>query len=396
MNNVTLPPLFNRTVAEIDLDAAEYNFNALKAMSNGKMTCAVIKANAYGHGALRLARLYSELGVDFFAVAGISEAKELRYGGIKEPILVLGYIPPESATLAADLDITVTVYSLDFAKQLSGALKGSGKTLKFHLKFDTGMGRLGFIPAKTGENALPDALDAINLPSLILDGAFTHFAVADGGDDAPSREFTQEQARRFSFAMDYLKSFGIVPRVKHVSNSAATLDYPHLAIDMVRLGISLYGLCPSFDIKNPFSPKPVMTLKSVISHIKTISRGDSVSYGRTFTAEKSTRVATVPLGYADGFFRSSSQNGVTLTVGDKAVPILGRVCMDQLMIDVTDTEAELFCEVRAFGSGAFESADSYADKNGTIGYEATCAVGKRVPRVYIRHGAIDSFVDYLE
>ena len=395
MSNCTFPSYLRRTWAEIDLDAAEYNFKSLKAMANGKLACAVIKADAYGHGALRLARLYSELGVDCFAVSGISEALELRCGGIKEPILVLGYIPPESAALAADYDITVTVFSLDFAKQLSTALLGTGKSLKFHLKFDTGMGRLGFIPEKAGENSLPDALAVMNLPALILDGAFTHFAVADGGDDASSREFTEEQARRFSFAMDYLKSFGVVPRVKHISNSAATLDYPHLAVDMVRLGISLYGLCPSFDIKNSFVPKPVMTLKSVISHIKTISRGDSVSYGRTFKASRDTRVATVPIGYADGFFRSSSQNAVRLTVGGVAVPILGRVCMDQLMIDVTDTVAVPHSEVLVFGSGAYESADTYAEKNGTIGYEVVCTVGRRVPRVYLRHGEQDGIIDYL-
>lgn len=395
MKNEFIPSHLRRTWAQIDLDAAEYNFKELSRIAGGRKTFAVIKADAYGHGAVRLARLYSELGADFFAVSNLSEALELRGAGIREPILILGFIDPASASVAADFDISLSVYSLPYARALSEVLSGDGKSVKIHLKFDTGMGRIGFIPEETGENALPDALSATALDGLVLDGAFTHFAVADGGDDCAMTQYTENQARRFDLAMNYLALHGVNPRIKHVSNSAATLDYPELCRDAVRLGISLYGLAPSFDIKNSFRPRPVMTLKSVISHIKNIAEGTPISYGCTFVAPKPMRVATVPIGYADGFFRSSSPRGVRLTVRGKDVPIVGRVCMDQLMIDLTDTDAELFDTVSVFGEGAYESADSFAGKNATIGYEAVCAVARRVPRIYIRNGRIDSISDRL-
>lgn len=386
-----------RTWAEIDLDAAKNNFIKLRAEAKGKMTCAVIKANAYGHGAVALGRLYSELGADFLAVSNMGEALELRGAGITLPILILGYVAPECAVAAARNNITLSVYSRPYAEALSAVAVTAGVTLDVHLKFDTGMGRIGFFTTEEGENSLSDALLSAKLKGLSVTGAFTHFAVADGGNSKSDSEYTKEQATRFSFAKKYLTSHGVPLRVCHVSNSAATLDYPELAHDMVRLGISLYGLVPSFDIKNPLQLEPVMTLKSVISHIKTVEKGTSVSYGRTFVAEKTMRVATVPIGYADGFFRSSSAAGVRLTVKGRDVPILGRVCMDQLMIDVTDvSDALLFDEVLIYGKGAFESADSFALKNGTIGYECVCAVGHRVPRVYFKNGTCEFVLDYLE
>ncbi len=386
-----------RTWAEIDLDAAENNFLKLKSAADGRKTCAVIKANAYGHGAVALGRLYSELGADFLAVSNMGEALELRGAGIALPILILGYVAPECAEAAAKNGITLAVYSLPYAKALSEAASGAGVTLDVHLKFDTGMGRIGFFTSEEGENSLNDALLSAKLPSLSVTGAFTHFAVADGGDSREDREYTLKQAERFKLAKEYMLSHGVSLPLCHVSNSAATLDYPDLAHDMVRLGISLYGLVPSFDVKNPLTLEPVMTLKSVISHIKTVNKGTSISYGRTFVAQKPMRVATVPIGYADGFLRSSSAAGVRLTVGGRDVPILGRVCMDQLMIDVTDVpEARLFDEVLIYGAGAFESADSFALKNGTIGYECVCAVGHRVPRVYLKNNACAFIRNYLE
>ncbi len=395
MNKISISPHLRRAWTEIDLDAARYNFEELRRIAGDKLICAVIKANAYGHGAVRLAELYCELGADFLAVSNLGEALELRHAGIELPVLVLGYIAPEAAPLAADYNITLTVYSLPYARALCEALLPLGKTVKIHLKFDTGMGRIGFIPEIWGENALSDAVLAAGLPGLLVDGAFTHFSVADGGGDLTMAEYTREQAERFSFAMAYLKEHGIEPRVKHVSNSAAVLDYPELSADMVRLGISLYGLSPSADIKNPFRPHAVMTFKSIVSHIKDVKRGTSISYGRAFIAEHDMRVATVPVGYADGFARSSSRLGVRLTVRGRDVPIIGRACMDQLMLDVTDTGAELFDEVLIFGAGACESADTFAKKNGTIGYESVCAVGHRVPRIYIKNGAVEATVDYL-
>ncbi len=386
-----------RTWAEIDLDAAENNFLKLKNAAGGRKTCAVIKANAYGHGAVRLGRLYSALGADFLAVSNMGEALELRGAGISLSILILGYVAPECAEAAAKNNITLAVYSLPYAKALSKAASAAGVTLDVHLKFDTGMGRIGFFTSEEGENSLRDALFAARLEGLSVTGAFTHFATADGGDSSEDRDYTLKQAERFVLAKAYMISHGVKLPLCHTSNSAATLDYPDLAHDMVRLGISLYGLLPSFDVKNTLAPEPVMTLKSVISHIKTVEKGTGISYGRTFIAEKTTRVATVPIGYADGFFRSSSASGVRLTVRGKDVSILGRVCMDQLMIDITDVpDVELFDEVVIYGAGAFESADSFALKNGTIGYECVCAVSHRVPRIYLKSGACEFILNYLE
>lgn len=376
-----------RTYAEIDLNAAEYNFTELSLIAK-KPVIAVVKADAYGHGAGVLAPLYERLGAAAFATATLDEALELRAVGITRPILVLGFVHPHLATLAADADITLAVYSYALAKQISDALSAEGKSLKIHLKFDTGMGRIGFIPSEIGENSLRDALAAARLPGLLADGAFTHFAVADGGDDPDARCYTEEQARKFGSAKNYLLENGVCLRMCHVSNSAATLDRGELSLDAVRLGISLYGMAPSGDILNPFRPKPVMTLRTLVSHVKTIEAGDTVGYGRAFKAGKRMRVATCPVGYADGLVRASSRGGALLTVKGHAAPILGRVCMDQLMLDVTDLDVHPFDSVTVFGKGAKESADTLAEKIGTIGYEVTSLITGRVPRVYTRDGEI--------
>ena len=389
-------PKLRRTWAEIDLDAAKSNFLKLKQKANGKLACAVIKANAYGHGAVRLAELYSSLGVDFLAVSNMEEALELRRAKIESPILILGYVSPECATVAAKNDITLALYSLPFAKALSDAAVSGKVQVKVHLKFDTGMGRIGFSTEEDGENSLSAAALAASLPALSVEGAFTHFAVADGGACEEFEKYTKEQSDRFEKAVRYLTSRGVSLSVCHVSNSAAVLDHPELARDMVRLGISLYGLAPSFDVKCDLALEPVMTLKSVISHIKTVEEGTSVSYGRTFIAKRKMRIATVPVGYADGIFRSSSDRGAYLTVNGRRAEILGRICMDQLMIDVTDINCSPFDEVVIFGKGAAESADSLAAKNSTIGYEQVCAISRRVPRVYITNGKAVDVVNYLE
>lgn len=397
MNSCLLNSAHRRTWAEIDLDAAEHNFLKLKAATEGKLVCAVIKANAYGHGAAQLGMLYEELGVDYFAVSNFSEALELRCVGITSPILILGYTPPECVSYAVKHEITLSAYSYPYAKLLSEAATKAGVSVKIHLKFDTGMGRIGFFASEEGESSLSHAYLAARLPGLSVEGAFTHFAVADGGDSETNKVYTREQAEKFVYAKSYLISRGIELPICHISNSAAALDYPELSEDMVRLGISLYGLVPSFDVKKDLKLEPVMTLKSIITHIKTLEAGQSVSYGRTFVARRATRVATVPIGYADGFLRSSSKNGVCLTLGDAPVKILGRVCMDQLMVDVTDIpDVKLFSEITVFGKGAFETADSYADKNETIGYEAVCGVSRRVPRLYIRDGVLTEVADYLQ
>ncbi len=386
-----------RTWAEIDLDAAKYNFQALKSKTAAGKLLAVVKANAYGHGSVRMSRLYEELGASYLAVSNIEEALEIRHSGVRTPILVLGFVPPECASKAVENDITLSVYSLEIAKAFSKVVNGIGKTLKIHLKFDTGMGRIGFLPKPYGKSSLYEALVAARLDGLFVEGAFSHLAVADGGDDDAGRQYTRTQARLFLDALKYLKDRGVEIPISHISNTAATLDYPELALDMVRLGISLYGLKPSENVKNLPKLKPVMTLKSIVSHIKNVPSGTALSYGCTFLTKKETTVATVPIGYADGFFRSSANGGVLLTVSHSPVPILGRVCMDQLMLDVTDIDGVNFeDEVCIFGKGAYESADSYAIKNGTIGYEAVCAVGHRVPRIYKIADEVEEYLDYLK
>ncbi len=386
-------PEYFRAWAEIDLDAARSNFERLKAAASGKLICAVVKADAYGHGAMRMARLYEELGADHLAVSNFAEALELRRAGISLPILVLGYVSPLCAALAYENGITLTLYSLALAKELSRCAVECGAVVKVHVKFDTGMGRIGFFVNTEGENSLPDAYRAAQLPGIAVKGAFTHFSSADGGMRAADMHYTRRQAELFKSACEYMRRRGVDLPVCHCSNSAATLDYPELACDMVRLGISLYGLMPSANMRNRPPLEPVMTLKSIISSIKTLHRGERVGYGREFVAAADTTVATVPIGYADGVPRSSS-NGVLLTVCGRPAPIIGRVCMDQLMIDVTDIGASLFDEVTVYGAAAVESADSFACKNGTVGYECVCTVGRRVPRIYLKNGTVESAIFY--
>ncbi len=372
-----------RTWAEIDLAAAAKNFLKLKEILKGKLPLAVIKADAYGHGARRLASLYSSLGCGFFAVANIEEAVSLRESGIKEEILVLGYVPPECAAEAAHKNITLTVFSLPFAQCLSRFARRFEVTVKIHLKFDTGMGRIGFNTSFFGENSLADALLSAKLSGLLPKGAFTHFAAADGGVDKDALEFTHNQVERFTRAVSYMQKEGIPLTLLHAQNSAAVLDYSEIGFNMGRLGIALYGTAPSPNIKNSELLFPVMSLKSRLSQIKKIKRGDTVGYGRAFKAQKNMRIGTVSLGYADGLPRCASEGGVLLSVSGKGAPIIGRVCMDQVMIDLDEIpNAKPFDEITVFGKDALESAESLAAKCGTIPYEILCGVSWRVPRIY--------------
>lgn len=383
-----------RTWAEIDLDALKHNFfEAKRRAKAGVRICCVIKANAYGHGALKLAELYANLGADAFAVSNIEEAIELRAGGVTLPILILGYTAPDCAELLSKNGIEQCVYSLEYAKALSACATAAGVTVRAHIKIDTGMGRLGFL-CRSDKCELEEALAACRLPAILPIGIFAHFAHSDGGD--VGEEFTRGQAENFSRAVDFLESNGISFEVKHASNSAAIFDYPEYGFNMVRAGISLYGEPPSRVLRNPPDLRTTMTLRSVIVNLKTLYPGESVGYGRTFVAEKEMRVATVPIGYADGFFRSASGGRVALTVCGKPAPILGRVCMDQTMIDVSGIDgAEIGTPVSIFGKDALMSATDMADALGTISYEIFTSVARRVPRVYVENGEINGIVDYL-
>ena len=322
-----------RVWAEIDLNAVETNYNLIKKhKKNDVQVCCVIKANAYGHGAVEMAKFYSKLGVKYFAVSNIEEALQLREEGIDAEILVLGYTIPKCAKILANNNVIQCVYSLEYAKLLSEQAQKDNVNVITHIKIDTGMGRIGFRCLNKEDNELDQALCVCKLKNLSIEGIFTHFAVSDEGKKG--KAYTNKQIENFKYAAQWLENEGIKFKIKHCSNSGAICDYSHVNMDMVRAGIILYGLQPSFDLLNSFQLKPVMTLKTVVSHVKKINVGDSVNYGRAFVAEKEMTVATLPIGYADGFWRSNAKC-VKLTIKGNKVDIIGRVCMDQLVVDVS-------------------------------------------------------------
>lgn len=377
--------------AEINLDTAENNFNIIKKRLRPETKlCCVIKADGYGHGAVSLARLYEKAGADYFAVSNIEEALQLRQNGIMLPIMILGYTPAECAPLLSENEIEQSIFSYDYARELNENAEKTGVNVKIHLKLDSGMGRIGFSckHERIDEKCLDEAAMACNLKNLIPHGVFTHFAVAD--EAAEGREYTLNQFKRFTSAIEYLKEkHGITFEVRHCANSAAIFDYPEMQLDMVRAGIVLYGSAPSGKVLCP-GLKDVMSLKAVVSMVKTLLPGDSVSYGCTYTAEREVTLATVPVGYADGF-RRSNLNKASFIVKGRKVPLVGRVCMDQLMLDVSNIpDIKPGDEVIIMGEAKEEiiTASDIADRNNTISYEILCAVGKRVPRYYIKSGEV--------
>ena len=389
---------FRRVWAEIDLDALEHNYRQIRACLRPETRlCCVIKANAYGHGAVDVATAYELLGADMFAVSNIEEAIQLRRGGIERPILILGYTPALCARTLAEQGLTQCVYSVEYAELLSACAVREGVTLDVHLKLDTGMGRIGF--AVRGEDApSADVLEGLcrtcALEGLSVKGIFTHFAVADDGEEGD--EFCREQYTAFEKTVRMLEQRGITFEYRHCANSAALVDHADYHLNMVRAGIVLYGLSPSASIRHLPDLRPVMTLKSVISHVKEVAAGDSISYGRTFVAKQAMKIATVPVGYADGYRRASSDKGASLLIRGRLCPIVGRICMDQLMVDVS--RLPLVCvgdEVTVFGAAPALTAAELAELNDTIAYEIVCAVGVRVPRVYLREGRVVRVRDHL-
>ena len=386
--------------AEIDVNAAEKNFKVIKSKLNkDTKLCCVVKANAYGHGAVYLSKLYESLGADCFAVSNIEEAMQLRNNGIVTPILILGYTPTECASILAENNISQTVFSHSYAKELSNSASSDGVRVKIHIKLDSGMGRIGFDCIHESEKILDSVAEVCKMDALVPEGIFTHFAMADEGDYG--REFTRLQYERFKKSIDALEERGIRFDIKHCANSATTFDYPEYHMDMVRVGVVLYGLAPSCKVHGCEELSPVMSLKSVISMIKEIGEGDTVSYGCTYTARKKTKIATAPVGYADGFWRSNATNGTEMLIRGQRVKIVGRVCMDQLMLDVTDVKGVREGDyITVIGADKGESITAYelAKNNGTIGYEMICSIGERVPRFYIRNHEIvyvkDNIVSY--
>lgn len=381
--------LRRRTWAQVDLDAVVHNFSQVRAATSAKVCC-VIKANAYGHGAVQLAREYERLGADFLAVSNIEEALLLRRSAIRLPLLILGYTPPECAPTLSDNEVSQCVYSTEYARALSAAAVATGKTVRVHLKLDTGMGRIGFVCR--GEGCPKEALDVCSLPGLFPEGVFTHFATADEGDGGEG--FVRMQFERFSAALPPLRKAIAHPILCHCANSAAIFDYPEFHLDMVRAGVVLYGLAPSGALRHRPDLRPVMTLNAVISHVKDVDPGDTISYGRTYTATHPARIATLPIGYADGFPRLAG-GSYAMGLNGQTVPITGRVCMDQTMLDVTGTDAKVGDVVTVFGGTGAHSADALAKATSTINYEIVCDVGERVPRFFLRGGAVTEVSDHL-
>lgn len=362
------------------------------------MMCCVIKADAYGHGAVQLAKLYEELGADWFSVSNIDEALELRNNNIKLPILILGYTPVANARILSENNIAQTCHSLDYAKSLSDIAVSQGVTVKIHLKLDTGMSRIGLMcqNIERDKKYIDIAEQLCKLPNLYPQGVFTHFAVSDEAE--AGKDFTIQQFNAFIHTITELEKRGIKFDIRHCANSGAIIDYPEMHLDMVRAGIILYGLSPSEKLKSKLNLKPAMQLKSVVSQCKEIYEGTTVSYGRTFTAESQKKVVTIPIGYADGYIREIAEYGYVSIQGKKA-KILGRICMDQTIVDATDIEnINIGDEVIIFGDISNDNtptADDIAKWSSTINYEVVCLVSKRVPRVYYKANKTTEVVNHL-
>ncbi len=379
--------------AEIDLDKLAHNIREVRRLTaQGACVTAVIKADGYGHGATKIAGTLLDNGADRLAVAVLDEAIELRQAGFTDvPILVMGYTDPERADEVIIYDLEQSAYSLELAEALSNSAAEQNKTARLHIKIDTGMGRIGLQP--THESV--ELIKRISrLPMLSIEGLFTHFAAADEVD----KSYTRQQFERFGWLCAELEREGIEIKIKHCGNSATIIDLPDFHMNMVRAGIMLYGLAPSGEVQlNKLELKQVMSLKVRVSHVKEIQAGQSVSYGRKFIAQEVRKIASLPIGYADGYTRMLSGKAEALVKG-KRVPIVGRVCMDQCMIDVTGIEdVTVGDEVVLFGEqeGEMIHIDELAEKLGTINYEIACMISKRVPRVYIKSGKIVDKMNYL-
>lgn len=375
--------IFRPIWAEIDCDKVEKNLKQVRCAVGEKVKIiGVVKADAYGHGAIPVSRCLLHAGAECLAVASLEEAVELREAGIKADILALGYTQPGWASQAVEHDIIQTVYHLGLAHALSKEAVRQKKTARAHIKIDTGMGRVGL----QAERAAIFVREVASLENLQVEGIYTHLSCADDADD----ETTPSQLEKFNSLLDDLLNCNIKIPIRHAANSAAAIRYPESRYDAVRPGIVLYGLVPSISVKEEFSQfKPIMTIKSTVVEIKTIPAGARVSYSGAFAAKKPTRVATIPAGYADGFSRALSNRGTVLVNGHSA-PIIGNICMDFMMADVTNApRVSVGDDVVLVGrQGNLEiTIDDLASIMNTINYEVVSLIGKRVHRVYVNYHA---------
>ena len=397
-----MPLDFERhTWVEIDLDALCANWQTVQGRAGDLPLCAVVKADAYGHGAVPCARAFAQSGAAWLAVSCLAEATQLRRAGLTLPILILGYTQPGFAPVLAEQNLTQTCFSPEYAALLSRVAQTSGVTVDVHLKADTGMGRIGFDLRTDFSAAVQQMLDVYALPGLRVTGMFQHFSVADS--DAPGDvDYTEAQHALFCKAYQALEAAGHAPALLHCDNSAATLTHPDwpagLPADrcMARPGIVLYGFAPD---NSPLANqlRPVMQLKSLVSQVKTLQPGQSAGYGRAFTADAPTRIATLCVGYADGYPRSLSCGKGVAEIHGMPAPIVGRVCMDQLLVDVSKIPGVLAGdEAILWGGSVSDTAQTIADKVGTIPYEVLCMPSRRVPRIYRRGNHLIEVADYLK
>lgn len=390
--------LLNRSWAEIDLDALAGNASLIR--SHIRRDCeimGVVKADAYGHGVGRAVPVLLENGVNRLAVSMLDEAIQLRKSGIQVPLLVLGYTDPRRAGELLSHRITQTVFSRDLAQALSDAAVRQGQEARVHIKVDTGMGRVGFM---AGYGAIKDIIWIRRLPGLVVEGLYTHFATADEEDT----DYVRQQFEQFMSISRELDQIGLPIPLKHVCNSAAVMRFPEMHLDMVRPGLMLYGMIP------PGCPDawdglcPAMTLKANLVHVKEVPAGTGISYNRTFITGRSSRIVTIPIGYADGYSRRLGNQACVLLHGQR-IPVVGRICMDTCMADATDlsgpVDPVVGDEVVLFGRQRYQnqtfdlSVEEFAHWLDTINYEVACLIGKRVPRAYIRNGLLENVMNYL-
>lgn len=384
---------YRPTWVEISLDAIRHNVAAFRrALPEGIRLMAVIKANAYGHGAVEIARAAERCGIDYLGVAFLDEALQLREAGIRAPLFVLGYTPPRGLDLAAEYDIAIGLYDDKVLEAIADGANRRSKPLKVHIKIDSGMGRLGLADAGEAVRFIERALET---PGLAVEGLYTHYAKADETD----KSYTETQYRKFADIAEHFRRRGISFPCLHAGNSATGIDTPAWTFNMLRLGISLYGLYPSPEVnRERVSLRPVMAYKTKIIHLKELPPGSGISYGAIYKTSGTERIATLPVGYADGYSRLLTGKAEVLIRGQRA-PVVGRICMDQCMVDVTHIpDAVVGDEAVLFGRqhDAEISADEVASWLGTINYEVTCMVDHRVPRIYVRdNGVVENIVNEL-
>lgn len=386
---------YRRVHADIDLDAVLFNFEQMnKNIPEGTKIMAVVKTDAYGHGAIPLAELIEPLDYLWgFATATIDEAIELRQAGIKKPILILGYTFPECYSSIVKYDIRQTVFTYDMAKELSEEAVRQQKKAYIHVKLDTGMGRIGY---QTAEEAAKDTARMKALPMLEMEGVFTHFANAD----TENQELTFKQIRKFREMIAAIEAEGVQFVYKHCANSAGIIELTDEKFNLVRAGIISYGMWPSEEVrKDVVELKPILSLKSHVVYVKEVEPGTAISYGSTWTASEKRMIATVPVGYGDGYPRSLSNKGYVLIKGYK-VPIVGRVCMDQLMVDVTEIPEKIQTgdRVTLIGCDGDQeiTAEQLGELSGRFNYELMCDLGNRIPRIYYKDGKIKEIRDYFK